>query len=535
MNSVRRALFITLIVLPGWTLTLLYLYYDYNEHGGTNLWAHLFTYHELYSFAFHVLILSVPLAATFFGYLANERLKLLDNMKLMQSRYKDYYDNAPYGYHSATDDMVIREVNETWLRMLGYEREEVVDRMSINDLLTEASSRWLAHVYPAFRQSGRLVDEDLEFIRKDGKTLPVLLSSTAIYGPGGEFVRSRTIIKDNTERKTYETILRTVAMEWERTFNAMPWGVMIVDSNYNVLRYNKYVRDLPGLTPDQVAREHCSTIIDMGFSSGGNGDSAVEHAGRMIEFLHEESKRTYRLAGSPVSESDIVKSYIFTIVDITDIRQGESKLMDSRNAFFNMLKDATSTYRELEDLHNSLIYAFANAIDAKSPWTKGHSERVTRYSQALAIALGLTQKQQDKLTTAALLHDIGKIGTYDYLLNKPAGLTTDEFSEMKKHPEKSALILAPIGRFGEIVDIVKYHHEQFDGRGYPVGLAGEDIPLMARILCIADSYDSMTADRPYRKAPGREYAIKELRECAGAHFDPDLVEVFISLIEKGKV
>lgn len=532
MTSARRSFYIILIVLPGWALTLLYLYYDYKEHGGANLYEHLFSYAELYSFLFHVLILSVPLASTFFGYLANERLKLLDNLSAMQGRYKDYYDNAPYGYHSATDDLVIREVNETWLRMLGYERADVVDRVSINDLLTDESRRWLAHVYPAFRKSGRLVDEELDFIRKDGIKLPVLLSSTAIYGPKGEFIRSRTIIKDNSERKTYETILKAVALEWERTFNAMPWGVMIVDSNLNVLRYNDYVRQLQGLTPDEVAKAHCSKLIASGFKEAGNGSQS---SGDMIEIFDEQNAKAYRLAGSPISESDIVKSYIFTIVDVTDIRLGERKLLDSRNAFFNMLKDVTVTYRELEDLHNSLIYAFANAIDAKSPWTKGHSERVTRYAQALAVALDLDQKAQDKLTTAALLHDIGKIGTYDYLLNKPEGLTSDEYEQVKKHPEKSALILAPIGRFSDIVDIVKYHHEQFDGRGYPLGLKGEDIPMMARILCIADSYDSMTADRPYRKAPGKEYAIKELRECAGSHFDPDLIEVFISLIEKDRV
>lgn len=531
MTSARRALYILLIVLPGWALTLIYLFYVYKEQGGS-IFGRLRDYSEPYAFTFHLLMLSVPFVSVFFGYLANERLKLLDSMLALQDRYRDYYENAPYGYHSASADMVIREVNGTWLRMLGYEREEVVDRMSLNDLLTEESRVWFAHVYEAFTRSGRLVDEELEFIQKGGRPLPVLISSTAIHGPDGRFLRSRTIIKDNSERKTHDAILKAVALEWERTFNSMPWGVMIVDSKLHVLRYNEYVRAMPGLSPEEVARKHCAKLIERGFARVAGEDVS---GGSMMEFADELSGRSYRLAGSPVSESEVASSFIFTLVDITDIKQGERKLMDSRNAFFNMLKDATSTYRELEDLHNSLIYAFANAIDAKSPWTKGHSERVTRYAQALAIALDLNQKQQDKLTTAALLHDIGKIGTYDYLLNKPAGLTTDEFSEMKKHPEKSALILAPIGRFGDIVDIVKYHHEQFDGRGYPAGLAGEDIPLMARILCIADSYDSMTADRPYRKAPGKEYAVKELRECAGSHFDPDLVEVFISLIEKGKV
>jgi putative nucleotidyltransferase with HDIG domain len=138
-----------------------------------------------------------------------------------------------------------------------------------------------------------------------------------------------------------------------------------------------------------------------------------------------------------------------------------------------------------------------------------------------------------ELRTAALLHDIGKIGTYDYLLDKTERLTEEEFEFVKKHPEKSARILEPISRFEPIIDIIKCHHEQYDGSGYPYGLKGEGIPLMARVLCVADCYDSMTADRPYRRAQGREYAISELRRCSGTQFDPEMVKVFIGLLENG--
>jgi putative nucleotidyltransferase with HDIG domain len=209
--------------------------------------------------------------------------------------------------------------------------------------------------------------------------------------------------------------------------------------------------------------------------------------------------------------------------------------MESRNAFFNMLKDVSGAYRELDEVHNGLILVLANAIDAKSPWTQGHSERVSRYALRLADSLGLSQREQAKLRTAALLHDVGKIGMLDSLLNKPSGLTNDEYEVMKLHPNKSADILIPIPRLGEIIDIVRYHHEHYDGTGYPRGLKAADIPLMSRVLCIADSFDSMTADRPYRSSLGREYAIKELRACAGTHFDPALTEVFIKLIEEERI
>ena len=130
---------------------------------------------------------------------------------------------------------------------------------------------------------------------------------------------------------------------------------------------------------------------------------------------------------------------------------------------------------------------------------------------------------------------MGKIGTYDVLLEKPTSLTDDEYSVVKRHPEKAAEILRPIGRFGDIIEVVRHHHERYDGKGYPDGLMGEEIPFMARILCIADSYDSMTADRPYRLARDAEFAAGELRSCSGSHFDPALVDVFVKLIDEGRV
>ena len=250
------------------------------------------------------------------------------------------------------------------------------------------------------------------------------------------------------------------------------------------------------------------------------------------EYMDEALDRHFRMYMSPMGgDGDSVVS----IVDITDLRKGEKKLLDSRNAFFNMLKDASIAYGELEEVHTGLIHALANAIDAKSPWTKGHSERVTRYSIALGEAIDLPHRDLDKLRIAALLHDIGKIGTYDFLLDKETSLTDDEYTEIKLHPARAAEILGPINRFGEIIEIVRHHHEYFDGRGYPDGLKGEEIPLMARILCVADSFDSMTADRPYRSARSRMFAEEELSACSGTHFDPHLTEVFIELIREEKV
>ncbi|MFQ5901176.1 MAG: HD domain-containing phosphohydrolase [Thermodesulfobacteriota bacterium] len=190
----------------------------------------------------------------------------------------------------------------------------------------------------------------------------------------------------------------------------------------------------------------------------------------------------------------------------------------------------------VEDLKGLLlgtIESLASAIDAKSHWTKGHSERVTEYALMIGKEMGLDGDSLNDLRLVGLLHDVGKIGTYGAILDKPAKLMKKEFEMVKEHPRKGAEILTPIKQFKDIIPAIEYHHESYNGRGYPDGLKGKDIPIMARILCVTDAYDSMTSDRPYRKALGREKAIEELKRCAGTQFDPSIVDAFLKILSKG--
>ncbi|MBI5101436.1 MAG: response regulator [Nitrospirae bacterium] len=189
-------------------------------------------------------------------------------------------------------------------------------------------------------------------------------------------------------------------------------------------------------------------------------------------------------------------------------------------------------YEDLQQLLVGTITSLAEAIDAKSPWTNGHSARVTKYAMELGRELGLKGRELEWLRLAGLLHDVGKIGTYDIVLDKPGKLTEEEFELVKKHPRKGAEILTPIKQLLDVIPGVLHHHERYDGKGYPYGLKAEDIPLQARILCIADSYDAMTADRPYRTAAGRDYALSEIRRGSGTQFDPELIPVFVRVLEK---
>lgn len=186
----------------------------------------------------------------------------------------------------------------------------------------------------------------------------------------------------------------------------------------------------------------------------------------------------------------------------------------------------------LEDMSINIIHALATAIDAKSTWTKGHSERVAEYAVKIAERMGLGSRRTERLRLAGLLHDIGKIGTYDIILDKEGRLTEEELALIKQHPERGCEILSPIREFADILPGVRHHHERWDGKGYPLGLAGDDIPVEAQILTVADAFDTMTADRPYRPSIGLDNAVQELQYCAGSQFSPDVSSVFLEIIKE---
>lgn len=175
----------------------------------------------------------------------------------------------------------------------------------------------------------------------------------------------------------------------------------------------------------------------------------------------------------------------------------------------------------------SAITALAYALEAKDEYTSGHSLRVADISVAIAKEMGLPQESVDKIKLAALVHDIGKIGVREVVLNKPAGLTDEEFDHIRKHPEIGEHILAPIAEDKEILKIVRNHHGWYDGTGYPDQIKGDQILLGARILAVADAYEAMTSERPYRKAMSDEVACIEIERGKGTQFDPEVVDAFL--------
>ncbi len=189
---------------------------------------------------------------------------------------------------------------------------------------------------------------------------------------------------------------------------------------------------------------------------------------------------------------------------------------------------------QLENVEN-VLYTLVNIIDAKDSYTRGHSERVTKFALVLAKEMSFSRENLNLLEKASKLHDIGKIGVPEAILNKPAALTEEEFNEIKKHPAIGEKICSPMKTLGPILKILRYHHERFDGKGYPDGMKGNDIPLEARIIAVVDSFDAMATDRPYRKKLEKERIIAIFKSGLGSQWDEKIANIFIKMLEDGKV
>jgi len=194
-------------------------------------------------------------------------------------------------------------------------------------------------------------------------------------------------------------------------------------------------------------------------------------------------------------------------------------------------RDLDAAYTKLQDTYRATLEALGSALDTRDVGTESHSRRVHGYSLSIARAHGVPEHQIEDLEHGVLLHDIGKIGIPDAILLKPGPLTPDEWKNMRRHPEIGKRLIERIPFLRGAVPVVWCHHERWDGTGYPRGLKREDIPLAARIFAVADAFDAMTFDRPYSRAIAFDAARKEIRRCAGSHFDPAVVTTFLEIPE----
>ncbi|UFJ40014.1 HD-GYP domain-containing protein [Brevibacillus humidisoli] len=200
--------------------------------------------------------------------------------------------------------------------------------------------------------------------------------------------------------------------------------------------------------------------------------------------------------------------------------------------YFNNLNSLQQKMDEVKHLNDSILTAMAASIDARDPYTHGHSYRVAYWGRELATAIGLSKKEADEVYYGGILHDIGKIGIEDDILNKEGKLSKEEYHKIQQHPVIGYHIVKQAGVFPELLPAIRNHHERVDGKGYPDGLGGTEIPLIARILAISDAFDAMVSDRPYRKGVPVDQALQIIKENAGTQFDAVLAETFVRLVRR---
>jgi HD-GYP domain-containing protein (c-di-GMP phosphodiesterase class II) len=212
-----------------------------------------------------------------------------------------------------------------------------------------------------------------------------------------------------------------------------------------------------------------------------------------------------------------------------EIVSAELKLVDATAGHLGLYLENASLYRDLDAMFLGTLEALVATIDAKDPYTRGHSQRVAALSRELGRRIGLDDASLKRVHIAGLVHDVGKIGVAEAVLRKPGRLDEEEFAQIRQHPEIGWRILKDIPQFERVLDGVLWHHERWDGRGYPHGLRGAAIPLFARIIALADSFDAMSTDRTYRVKRSGDEVLGEIVRCAGSQFDPELAGQFVGL------
>ena len=279
---------------------------------------------------------------------------------------------------------------------------------------------------------------------------------------------------------------------------------------------------------------------------------------RFLEMVHDRFPGTLRVLLTEYSEMESalygittakIDRYLRKPWEPEDLALSMASLVTQHRLHYKnlqLLDDLKSRNCELEEALTELaaakklsegeflmaIQSLAAALEAKDPYTAGHSHRVAQFAVLIGRRLGLQEKELEDLHTVALLHDIGKIGIAETLLNKPGVLNQREFDAIRNHPTIGARILAPISRMAPYILATKHHHERYDGRGYPDGLRGDELPLSVWIMSVSDAFDAMTSSRPYRKAQPRAFAVDQMTRGRGTQFHPDCVDALLSILSE---
>lgn len=469
----------------------------------------------------------------------SERKKTEEALRISEEKFSKAFRISPDAINiNRLEDGMYLEINEGFTSLTGYTEADVSGKSSL-DLNIWADPKDRARMVQQLKEKDEVQGLEAFFRRKDGGTIFALMSARLIEINGESCVLS--ITRDITERKRNEERLKYLSLHdlltglYNRVYFEQEVLRLEAERSYPV---GIIVCDMDGLKLVNDTLGHDS------------GDNLLVAAAGVIKKSFRESDMVARVGGDEfavllpdtdiddVSRAcnrirDAIKEYNALNPEIPlNISVGFAVSSDVSKRLVDIFKEADNNmYRE--KLHHSqsarsaIVQTLMKTLEARDYITEGHADRLYNLVADLAIANGLSEHRFNDLRLLAQFHDIGKVGIPDRILFKPGSLTNEEFSEMQRHCEIGYRIAQSATDLVPIADWVLKHHEWWNGNGYPLGLKGEEIPLECRILAIADAYDAMTCDRPYRKAMSHEDALAELWKCAGIQFDEQLVKKFI--------
>lgn len=487
--------------------------------------------------------------------LKNSRADLMANQELLDRNLKDLkesqriaheseekfqllFNQAPLGYQSLDQEGRFIEVNQKWLDTLGYAREEVIGKW-FGDFLCPEYVEGFRERFPVFKAQGH-IHVEFEMLSKDGQRLFMSFEGKIGYSADGEFKQTHCILQDITDRKKAENELLYLSYHDHLT------GL------YNRRYFEQELKNLdtPENLPLSIIMFDVNGLKLVNDSFGHDlGDALLKKSAEAIKKACREEDIIARIGGdefvillprTTAAEAAQISNHIKELasdekaanMELSISYGYDTKKTDNQSIIEIIANAENHMYRhklyERSSIRSKITDLIMNTLFEKSDREAAHSNRVSSICQAIASKLNMGQDAVKKMKIAGLIHDIGKIGVDERILNKPGSLTAEERGHIERHPEIGWRLLSSTDEFSELAKYVLSHHENWDGTGYPNGLKGETIPLEARIISVADTYDAMTSERSYRKKMSREEAVKELKRCSGTQFDPMIVDVFIN-------
>lgn len=390
--------------------------------------------------------------------------------------------------------------------------------------------------------SPALTEEDLQMVTAFATNAAMVLYNARRYKEMQKHTRYLEHLIEINRRLTYslelDHVLQAVMHSAIDLLHCEAGSILLIDTNTNELVF----RTVAG--PASELLRGTRLPLDVGIAG-----VVVREGKPLIVNRAQDDPRHYKEIDQQIAHSTltllavplVVREHVLGVIEVlnktdgTPFTESDCAMLEALATPSAIMLDNAKLYSDLKQAFLDTVRIIANAVEARDPYTAGHTGRVTHIAVEIARELGWTREQVEHLEIGALLHDIGKIGVADIILRKPQPLTSDEYVAMQQHPIVGAQMLKGVRALRPALPYILYHHERYDGTGYPFGLRGQEIPIEGRVLTIADTFDAMTSNRPYRQALSHEEALAEIMRHRGTQFDPEIVDALARVYERGRL